>query len=99
MRFVNSAIEGHEGTALVMLIHGIAASELVEQTSWWQGPTFLRECSSCWPNLEPPNFNQEAKTEMVKSISSITHLLVATSSQFIHQSIEEVLITVISITF
>ena len=70
---------------------GITASELVEQVSWWQGPAFLRESCSCWPNPETPKFNQEAKTEMVKNIPPITYSMLATSSQFICQSIEELI--------
>jgi len=70
---------------------GITASELVEQVSWWQGPTFLKESCSCWPSPETPNFDQEAKTEMVKNIPPITYSMLATSSQFIRRSIEELI--------
>ena len=70
---------------------GIAASELINQTSWWQGPAFLSEPISGWPNTKSCDIGIEAKTEMVKSIPPITLSLLTTGTTFVHRSIDELI--------
>ena len=67
-----------------MSFRGVAASELINWTSWWQGPAFLSEPVSSWPNTELCNIDIEAKTEMVKNIQPITLSLLDSGTTFIY---------------
>ena len=70
---------------------GVAASELINQTSWWQGSAFLSEPVSSWPNTELCDTDIEAKTDMAKNIPPITLLLLASGATFVHRSIDELI--------
>ena len=61
---------------------GVSASELINQTSWWQGPAFLSGPALDWPNTESCDIDVDAKKEMVKSIPPITLSLLTTGIMF-----------------
>ena len=57
------------------------AMDLMNNRTWWNGPSFLQQGSENWPDL-PTSFDVEsANAELVKNSTTIVHSLVTTSRQ------------------
>jgi hypothetical protein len=58
---------------------GIAAKDLTNNSTWWNGPEFLLHSETEWPEVTNPNSNELVLQEAVKNSPKITHSLVSVS--------------------
>ena len=58
---------------------GIAAKDLANNSTWWNGPEFLLHSETEWPEVTNPNSNELVLQEAVTNSPKITHSLVSVS--------------------
>jgi len=70
---------------------GLEAKELIDCTSWWEGPSFLKLSKDEWPTLHDPPFDDVVYSELLKPPTSETHVLAAVVRTVVPVDLDQVI--------
>ena len=68
----------------------MSADELLAQSLWWKGPSFLQSLDAPWPENPVKEMINEIQTELVKNHPLITSSLV-NIARFENSHVEEII--------